>query len=588
MADIDPDFDEPQARPRSCTWPLRRPDFLKKPSGPQPSSGEGTPAAVAEEIQDPNLPVQQVESPDIKQDLAAVATNRKNCSRRNAWGNLSYADLITKAIQSAPEQRLTLSQIYDWMVKNVPFFKDKGDSNSSAGWKNSIRHNLSLHSRFVRVQNEGTGKSSWWMINPDAKPGKSSRRRASSMDTNNPKWEKKRGRAKKKVLEERAKWSTSPTPKFEGEPENSLSLALSSEFRSRASSNASSCGRLSPINQIDDMHDNEVPPMSPVPYDLGHHQTQPYESPDHLHTDQLTSLAQAMSLNTSLNGSVSSDLNSPVEQLRVPTPMRPSPKHTSRGNLFQNNVTSNSNSYMTFSPAPSYSGSDRSPVHSNVQSPAYSPYGQNSAMSPIPQQQRCSPSMSVTDMSQQFINIPQPQPASFSMMPHQDTSMTTNGAILSKRDPMLSHSTLQPGSMMHQRPTNLQPTCRVQTNMAQGRSLQGFSPQTSPSNPLTSMLQLNPVITAAQNNHMSSPTHAAMNLQYTQSSMTLPIQSIPMNSSNDKVPSDLQSLDVDMFKGMDCDIDSVIRNELMDDGNLDFNFEGLINQTVTSTPSWVH
>uniref|UniRef100_A0A672FHK6 Forkhead box O6 a n=1 Tax=Salarias fasciatus TaxID=181472 RepID=A0A672FHK6_SALFA len=84
-------------------------------------------------------------------------------SRRNAWGNQSYADLITRAIESTPEKRLTLSQIYDWMVRYVPYFKDKGDSNSS----NSIRHNLSLHTRFIRVQNEGTGKSSWWMLNPD-------------------------------------------------------------------------------------------------------------------------------------------------------------------------------------------------------------------------------------------------------------------------------------------------------------------------------------------------------------------------------------------------------------------------------------
>lgn len=63
--------------------------------------------------------------------------------------------------------------------------------------QNSIRHNLSLHNRFMRVQNEGTGKSSWWMINPDAKPGKSARRRATSMETS--KFEKRRGRVKKKV-----------------------------------------------------------------------------------------------------------------------------------------------------------------------------------------------------------------------------------------------------------------------------------------------------------------------------------------------------------------------------------------------------
>jgi hypothetical protein len=63
------------------------------------------------------------------------ASAKKNSSRRNAWGNMSYADLITQAIQSAPEKRLTLSQIYEWMVQNVSYFKDKGDSNSSAGWK---------------------------------------------------------------------------------------------------------------------------------------------------------------------------------------------------------------------------------------------------------------------------------------------------------------------------------------------------------------------------------------------------------------------------------------------------------------------
>ena len=33
--------------------------------------------------------------------------------------------------------------------------------------QNSIRHNLSLHSKFVRVQNEGTGKSSWWTLDPE-------------------------------------------------------------------------------------------------------------------------------------------------------------------------------------------------------------------------------------------------------------------------------------------------------------------------------------------------------------------------------------------------------------------------------------
>jgi len=73
--------------------------------------------------------------------LSAVAS-RKSTSRRNAWGNLSYADLITRAIESSPDRRLTLSQIYAWLVTNVPFFRDKGENNSSAGWKVSLDRSL--------------------------------------------------------------------------------------------------------------------------------------------------------------------------------------------------------------------------------------------------------------------------------------------------------------------------------------------------------------------------------------------------------------------------------------------------------------
>jgi hypothetical protein len=54
---------------------------------------------------------------------------------RNAWGNLSYAELITQAILSTPDKRLTLSEIYDWIVQNVPYFADKANSPSTAGWK---------------------------------------------------------------------------------------------------------------------------------------------------------------------------------------------------------------------------------------------------------------------------------------------------------------------------------------------------------------------------------------------------------------------------------------------------------------------
>merc|ERR1712107_202505 len=102
---------------------------------------------------------------------------RKN-SRRNPWGNCSYSDLIEQAISSAPDKRLTLNQIYDWLISNISYFSDRQDNTASSGWKNSIRHNLSLHQRFVKIPNEDAGQSSWWTINNDPKPGVKQRRRA--------------------------------------------------------------------------------------------------------------------------------------------------------------------------------------------------------------------------------------------------------------------------------------------------------------------------------------------------------------------------------------------------------------------------
>ncbi|XP_077282516.1 forkhead box protein O6-like [Temnothorax americanus] len=81
--------------------------------------------------------------------------------------SLNYVDLITQAITSAPDQRLRLKQIYEWMVQNVPFLKDKGDDNSCTPWKSSVRGNLTRHTRFTRVWNEEDKGA--WTINPESR-----------------------------------------------------------------------------------------------------------------------------------------------------------------------------------------------------------------------------------------------------------------------------------------------------------------------------------------------------------------------------------------------------------------------------------
>ena len=76
----------------------------------------------------------------------------------------SYAELITLAIESSPRRRLMLSDIYAWMYKNVPEFVDRRLPPSETSWKNSIRHNLSLHDKFIKEVNPASPKGSFWTM----------------------------------------------------------------------------------------------------------------------------------------------------------------------------------------------------------------------------------------------------------------------------------------------------------------------------------------------------------------------------------------------------------------------------------------
>lgn len=74
---------------------------------------------------------------------------------------LSYIALIAKAILSSPTNKLNLAAIYKYIEDNFPFYRNKG-----RGWRNSVRHNLSLNDCFIKVGRCEDGKGNYWSIHP--------------------------------------------------------------------------------------------------------------------------------------------------------------------------------------------------------------------------------------------------------------------------------------------------------------------------------------------------------------------------------------------------------------------------------------
>ncbi|KAG8585014.1 hypothetical protein GDO81_004866, partial [Engystomops pustulosus] len=434
---------------------------------------------------------------------------------------------------------------------------------------NSIRHNLSLHSKFVRVQNEGTGKSSWWILNPEGgKNGKSPRRRAASMD-NNSKFAKSRGRAAKKKAslqsgqEGSGDSPGSQFPKWPGSPSSHSNddFEAWNTFRPRTSSNASSI-----MPEEEDLGDADVHSLVYPPSSTKLASTLP----------SLSEIGNSENMENLLDNL---NLLSPNASLTVSTQSSPA------------SMMQQQSGYLFTSPETNMGTPDP-----EFRKYTYAPAGINSlsqmSMQSVPEGK--SPYRAVgpynvpAGLLKELLTTDSP--------PHNDLLASespvsqVNGRVLSQNVLMASNSgmsaygTQPPHSKMNTIPHAHQQHTQ-QTSM-NGRAL----PHTGGTMTHSAGLSRLSTVKTSLQVPMTQPLHMSG------------MGSYPTNSCNgygrvgivsihqEMLPSDLD----DMFvERLDCDMESIIRNDLMEDGEADFNFDSLLsNQSfphsvTTTTHSWV-
>nr|CUU97918.1 hypothetical transcript [Hymenolepis microstoma] len=81
----------------------------------------------------------------------------------NVKPGISYTHLICMAIESTANKCMTVQEIYNWCQKHYAYFR-----NSNSGWKNSLRHNLSINKYFKKLPRDvrGPGRGNFWTIDP--------------------------------------------------------------------------------------------------------------------------------------------------------------------------------------------------------------------------------------------------------------------------------------------------------------------------------------------------------------------------------------------------------------------------------------
>uniref|UniRef100_A0A914YPX5 Fork-head domain-containing protein n=1 Tax=Panagrolaimus superbus TaxID=310955 RepID=A0A914YPX5_9BILA len=118
----------------------------------QPASRSSASSSNASNLAMPSSSRRRVSDKAVMPISADIERNREFYRSHDVRPPYTYASLIRQAIMESRDCQLTLNEIYQWFTETFAYFR-----RNAATWKNAVRHNLSLHKCFARVEQNVKG-----------------------------------------------------------------------------------------------------------------------------------------------------------------------------------------------------------------------------------------------------------------------------------------------------------------------------------------------------------------------------------------------------------------------------------------------